>query len=139
MTILISNMGDTVVVFVREATLWVGKKTILPEVPDRSSSDQSAVTKRAIKEAREALEGSPKEVQKNLALGIKKIVKHVGAVPPKRYTFDEWIEYLELLELEWESDGWSWLNEEGPLLSGLSEPEWLLERLCVKLEQALES
>lgn len=139
MTILISNMGDTVVVFFREATLWIGRKTILPEGPSESQSDRSETTKKVVEEVREALERPQKEVQRNLASEIKRVVKHVGIIPPKRYTFDEWIEFLELLGLELEDNNWSWLSDEGPLMSGLSEPEWLLERLCAKLEEALEN
>lgn len=114
-------------------------ETVLPDSPKQSSADQSARTEKAIDEVREMLQGSKKDVQKNIASEIKRIVNHVGLAPPKRYTFDEWIGFLELLELEWEGGHWSWLTEEGPLLSGMSEPEWLLENLCKKLEEALES
>lgn len=134
MTILISNMGDTIVRGVREGTLWIGHRTVLPDAPQQTVAEQRKKTDRIIEEARETFQGSPRQVQSNIAAQIREISSHVGCEPPKRYTFDEWAEFLELLG---EGENWSWLGEDGPLMSGLSEAEWVLEGLCKKLEKAL--
>lgn len=139
MTILISNMSDTVVRGVREGTLWVGQKTVLPDAKNPTLSEKREQTDNAIEQVRDAIPGSPKQVQKSIAAQIRVISGHLGCEPPKKYTFDEWIEFLELLELKWESEGWSWLSEEGPLMSGLTETEWVLGELCKKLERVLSA
>jgi potassium channel subfamily K len=63
---------------------------------------------------------------------------------PKSYTFEEWIEFVRLIRLtsnrgipdEDEDEGlveWDWIGEDSPLMSGLGESEWLLQRLCESL------
>ncbi|RPB13472.1 voltage-gated potassium channel [Morchella conica CCBAS932] len=139
MTILISNMSDTVVRGVRDGTLWIGQKTVLPDAKNPTPSEQREQTDNAIEQVRDGIPCSPKQVQESIAAQIRVISGHLGFEPPKRYTFDEWIEFLELLELRWESEGWSWLSEDGPLMSGLTETQWVLGELCRKLEKALSA
>jgi potassium channel subfamily K len=38
-------------------------------------------------------------------------------------------------EVEWR---WTWLGDHGPLFSPLTETEWILEKLCFRLEEVLE-
>ncbi|KAF8184222.1 hypothetical protein BJ912DRAFT_975420 [Pholiota molesta] len=38
-------------------------------------------------------------------------------------------------EVEWR---WTWLGDQGPLFSPLTETEWILEKLCFRLEEVLE-
>jgi potassium channel subfamily K len=67
---------------------------------------------------------------------------------PKRYTFEEWVEFVRLIRLtgsksryrgdlnDEDEEGlveWDWIGPDSPLMSGLSESEWLLERLCESL------
>lgn len=81
---------------------------------------------------------------------------------PKRYTYEEWVEFtriirattpkrldrdlgLNLSQTETENEeglvNWDWIGNDSPMMSGLSESEWLLERLCeslVRLEKRKE-
>ena len=281
MTVLIGNMGDTVVRTVREATDWTGRKTrVLPEYlheslkekeskpgevkKDQASSDsnrtrecpltspapsfsagrtsrtspiRSYVSPSLISpsvEGREApvasqLESpleprdeehvrdpsasqkpqqnkgessdrSPRQVHAEatlLAREISKLAKDVCQQPPKKYGWEEWVNWLKVLgdeawiaggikemELEIEAsmtlpetsanldphphhadhqrhpnkhhrryqsqpnphfkmnaDGtgwnWTWLDDRGPLFSPETETEWILSRLCSRLEHLM--
>ena len=95
-----------------------------------------------------------------------KILDHLDADPPRRYTFKEWTWLLKLLgEDETDKEGhrrvgsplpngaeivtpmrqekhhvWSWIGQESPLmnLEDGSEPKWVLKRLMWSLEMDLK-
>ena len=97
----------------------------------------------------------------------QEILKHVDSDPPKKYTFKEWSWLLKLLGedegteeghrhigqplpegvevvnpvRENESQVWSWLGQESPLMSleDGSEPKWVLKRLINLLEKELKA
>jgi potassium channel subfamily K, other eukaryote len=62
-----------------------------------------------------------------------------------RYTFEQWAELTRLIRftsepqaqaIEEESNDvleWDWLGEDSPMMTGLSEPEYVLDRLCESL------
>ena len=292
MTVLIGNMGDTVVRTVREATDWTGRKTrVLPEFQheilkkketkpgdvekekDQASSDSSrsreyplasparpsfsagrtspmrnqggpslispsgesreapvasqllvespletrdeeqvqqhasdASTSQKPQQSKGESSGrSPSEVQAEamlLAREISKLAKDVCQQPPKKYKWEEWVNWLKVLgddawvagglkrmELEkieasstgmnlpetstnldphqhhanhqrhpkkhhrryhsqpnpnptMDADGgndwnWTWLDDRGPLFSPETETEWILSRLCSRLEHLM--
>jgi len=174
-TILISTMGSTVVEWVKEGTLWLGRKTILPERHGKASGFLSPATVR--EEATEE-EGEEQEQEQDVEeLGVKEdmeqlghvvqaqagekveedhghhhphlgaliareiscLSKDIGRKPPKKYEWDAWKRFLELLG-EWEEEHdnkWRWLGHSGPLLSGVTETEWILEKMCERLEEVL--
>ncbi|KAF2450967.1 voltage-gated potassium channel [Karstenula rhodostoma CBS 690.94] len=101
-------------------------------------------------EAEEALGTSPRPraVAHHLALSIKRVAADMHLPKPKRYTFEEWIAFVRLIRLTGSKSGyrgdedeedeeglveWDWIGPDSPLMSGLSESEWLLERLCESL------
>ncbi|TFK38877.1 hypothetical protein BDQ12DRAFT_629971 [Crucibulum laeve] len=228
-TILISNMGDTVVRAVSEATVQAGRWTILPEKfsgdndekkikkkhgkwkditgkaskvdgqsggdggskslegtpstgPTGSSDSDSDVQHNEVKglgadveelggavEQAEEKQGRSGSLSARLAKEISHVARDIGKKPPRKYTWDEWVKWLELLDgredagkegedkekdikgkandlVNVETDPakqnktktWSWLGDEGPLFSKGSETEWILRRLCKRLEEALE-
>jgi len=70
----------------------------------------------------------------------------LGAHAEKRYTFEEWAELTRLIrftgverpeEAVAEEDEdvieWDWLGENSPLMTHVSEPEFVLDRLCESL------
>ncbi|KAF8988198.1 hypothetical protein BDQ17DRAFT_1374260 [Cyathus striatus] len=82
---------------------------------------------------------------------------------PRQYEWDEWVRWLELLcedprggkkhqkyqqevegDMERETDveekwiKWSWLSGDGPLMSTEGETQWVLGKLCERLEEVLE-
>ena len=120
MTVLISNMGDTVVGWVKEATLWVGRKTLLPE-----------------KQTGE--EPEPEEME---GVGAVRLVREVRRLAghmsqERRYTWKQWEVWLRMLNVTEDEAEWSWLGDRGPLMSGMSETEWILEKMSERLEKVL--
>jgi len=83
-----------------------------------------------------------------LALSIKRVAADINLPKPKRYGFEEWVEFMRLIRHtahKGEATGasneedehglldWDWIGTDSPLMSGLSEPQWLLNRLCESL------
>jgi potassium channel subfamily K len=174
-TILISHMGDTVVDWVEEGTLWLGQKTILPEklglpksptnVREEASGEESSEKRndvemeigiqedvarlghaikrsegKAGKEGGDSKERERHAIASVVAREISRLAKDIGARPPKKYDWDEWKHFLGLLGES--GDGsertqWRWLANDGMLLSGATETEYVLGKMCGRLEQLL--
>ncbi|RPB05500.1 hypothetical protein L873DRAFT_1663127 [Choiromyces venosus 120613-1] len=133
LTILISDMGNTVIRMIQRATFWVGAKTILPDSPPEKDNP----TRGGQEEEEEEEEAERNKLLKIIAVEIRTLTGHMTSGSPRKYSFEEWVRFLELLGIAWregEGDDWSWLDEEGPLASSLSETEWLLEKMCRRLE-----
>jgi potassium channel subfamily K len=276
MTVLIGNMGDTVVRTVREATDWTGRKTrVLPEYQherkerqpeeekkDQVSSDSSrtrecplaspasslsagrtspvrpslispsgegkeasqlrvesplairdeeqlasdpSASQRPQQSKGESSDRSPSQVHAEailLAREISRLAKDACQQPPKKYGWEEWVNWLKVLgdeawvagdvigmepeieassmnlpetsnldlhdphdphdhhvdhqrhpnkhhrryrsqpnPIEMDTDvadwNWTWLDDKGPLFSPETETEWILSRLCTRLEHLI--
>jgi potassium channel subfamily K len=247
MTVLIGNMGNTVVRTVQEATDWTGRKTrVLPdyqeqherkerqqtqEKNDQASSDSNRTRERPLgrtspmgpsmispsgetsqprvespletrdeeqhasdpsasqRPQGESSDRSPSQVQAEvilLAREISKLAKDACQQPPKKYGWEEWVNWLKVLgdeawvaarrdeELGISVDldphphhvdhqrhpkkhhrryrsqpnpvktnreggdwNWTWLDDRGPLFSPETETEWILSRLCSRLEHLM--
>lgn len=89
---------------------------------------------------------------------IKNVVDHLDSSPPPKYTFAEWNSFMKLIyEDEAKPDGhrrhwhpphlvspplrehdaqvWSWMGQESPLMSTMSEPRWILTKLMDIVER----
>lgn len=132
MTVLISNMGDTVVKLVQDVTVWISKWTILPERDTKLSDQQNKKRrKHSIKHRRqrraadeeegegseqargdlegdiehmgsqiekfEKEEGTPNSLAARLAREISHLATDLSASPPKKYSWDEWTRWLDML------------------------------------------
>jgi hypothetical protein len=91
---------------------------------------------------------------KRLAFAIRKTADDLRGNngQPKRYTYEEWVEFTRLIrftkvekidqvEYEEETEGvveWDWLAENSPMLSEQTEAEWVLDRLCESLLRLLK-
>lgn len=190
-------MGDTVVGWLKEGTLWLGQMTILPERDTDGSlaikgpkTVQKAARKEEEREDAEAqqeerndddeggssVQGLGRDVEilgeavekaegdqgregglpARIAKEIAGLAGNVGTKPPVKYTWEQWVGWLALLD---ERDGtktdkkeqekkketdkvdewtWSWLGDDGPLFSTVNETEWILGRLCNRLERVLQ-
>ncbi|KAK0477349.1 hypothetical protein IW261DRAFT_1551962 [Armillaria novae-zelandiae] len=137
MTILISNLGDTVVGWLEMGTIWLAHYTILP---DRK-------TMKELNESSDSMLGNiiAQEEEKRgmhrgatLAKSIKRIVKDTGRKSPKKYRWEEWQYYLALLGMSQSEEENFWLADDGPLFSDMSESSWLLWKLCEKLESVMD-
>lgn len=98
-------------------------------------------------------------LSRRLALSIKKVACDLR-VDNKCYAYEEWVEFTRLIRLttpgrlnrnlgtdlveEENQEGlvdWDWIGDDSPMVSGMGESEWLLERLCeslVRLERRKE-
>lgn len=100
-------------------------------------------------------------LSRRIALSIRKVSLDLRLNTPKCYSYEEWVEFTRLIryttprrlnrvlgtnilsETE-EEEGlvnWDWLGEHSPMVAGVSESEWLLERLVeslVRLERRRE-
>jgi potassium channel subfamily K len=101
-------------------------------------------------------------LSRRLALSIKKVSLDFRLPRPKRYTYEEWVEFTRLIRMttperldrdlgtttsntgtanEEGLVNWDWIGDDSPMMSRVTESEWLLERLCeslVRLEKRKE-
>ncbi|KAF2623310.1 voltage-gated potassium channel [Macroventuria anomochaeta] len=100
-------------------------------------------------------------LSRRIALSIKKVSSDLRLDKPKRYSYEEWVEFTRLIRYttprrlnrvlgtmltnETENEeglvNWDWLGEHSPMVAGVSESEWLLERLVeslIRLEKRRE-
>jgi potassium channel subfamily K len=100
-------------------------------------------------------------LSRRLALSIKKVALDFRLPNSKRYTYEEWVEFTRLIRMttperldrnlgttistgtenEEGLVNWDWIGDNSPMISGVTESEWLLERLCeslVRLERRKE-
>lgn len=186
MTILVSDMGDTVVTAINRGTFTLADWTVMPKAGrwhdflenhpklrdwlERRAKDKEA--KRRIEQgfvlqnpdedaangqdeppsleklAEEPGPPSDHELARKLAVAIKKTANDLRREKPKKYSYEEWVEFTRLirfsgrnpeeLEDEEEEEGlieWDWIGEDSPMLADVSESEWILDRLCESLNR----
>jgi hypothetical protein len=96
------------------------------------------------------------EMAGELSKAIKRITADLKSAKHKKYDYEEWVVFQRLFRFSWhpqhsrhDSDDdemgpgvkhvdqleWDWIGEDSPLLSGLSESEWVLDRLCESLDR----
>lgn len=123
MTILVSNLGDTLVDTLKFGTILIGRYTILPERED---------------EPEDFIEDVVEKQHRALMLtkAIRSVAHHLGERPPKRYNWEEWKTFMNLCEDD--AMRKMWLADDGPLFSDMDEPKWLMMRLLQELESVLK-
>ncbi|KAG6904972.1 hypothetical protein DXG01_005878 [Tephrocybe rancida] len=172
-TVLISNLGDTLVTYLKNGLLWVGERTLLPErhkhrvkaidvggkkkaaeESQADASDSATGLGGDVERLGEAIEKGEEErghagsLTARIAKEISRLAKDVGASPAVQYGWNDWDKWLDMLGMHdrQRAEGplgnvaqeWTWLADDGPLFSWMSETEWVLEKLCTRLEQVLE-
>jgi potassium channel subfamily K len=87
---------------------------------------------------------------RRLAVAIRTVASDLKTDENKSYTFEEWAELTRLIRFTGESDSeaiseeskdvleWDWIGENSPMMSGLSEPEFVLDRLCESLARYMK-
>jgi len=99
--------------------------------------------------AEEPPEVTEHDLARKLALAIKHVANDLRADRPKKYSYEEWVEFTRLIrfsrnknpeevEQEEEEEGlveWDWIGEDSPMLADVSESEWVLDRLCESLNR----
>ena len=190
MTILISDMGETVIASFKRGTFTLADWTVLPKAgiwrafvehhpwlynwlqkkeekrkeekriaegfqtgpapgeEDAIDAIDLAPVPTTIEEVAQLDSLSDVSLARKLALAIRRTANDLRADPPRRYTYEEWAEYTRLIrftrmdkeQLEEAEDNeglveWDWIGEESPMMSGVSEAEWVLDRLCESLNR----
>lgn len=210
LTILISNLGDTVIAWIKNLTLWIGEWTVLPaervpgesqegrwsrikpkllrkseqspdggnpsrgkEVVDAIDDPGAAEEKRDLEAIGEGLVREEKQEEEeaeqnsdehdpmidlhhDLATAINRLLPDLAAKERRQYEFEEWSGYLKLVYRAGQAGApmpppsgprgrsrsnemgeHDWLGEDSPLMSRRGETEWLLTKLCGRLEECL--
>ena len=196
MTILISDMGDTVIASFKRGTFRIADWTVLPKAgiwrdflekhpwllrwmqkkarkanlkAQKSSAQERVAAGFQIGPTVEDEPAPPPTLEelveqdrlnehalaRNLAAAIRRTARDLKADHPRRYSYEEWLEFTRLIrfsrlpEADKSTDGpteedadadygvveWDWIGEESPLLSRQTESEWLLDRLCESLDR----
>ena len=186
MTILVSDMGDTVISAFKRGTFRLGDFTFLPKagiwrgfldnnpwllrwltnlIENRAAKkrleegfqvadaeETGGTQKRDIDQlAEQAVQDDHSAPQANdlgrdIARAIRRAVVDMKEDTSRRYTYEEWVEFTRLIrftaktpeevEQEEEVEGlveWDWIGKDSPMVTGLSEPEFVLDRLCESL------
>lgn len=96
-----------------------------------------------------ARDGTANERQhvRRLTGAIRRTAHDLKTHPPKKYSYEEWAEFTRLIRYSWESRSevereeqsegmvyWDWIGEDSPMMADMSEPEWVLERLCDSMD-----
>ena len=81
------------------------------------------------------------ELGRKLSQAIRHTANDLRADPPRSYTYEEWVEYTQLIRFTSkehnEEEGqdedlieWDWIGEDSPMMAQESEAEFVLDRLC---------
>jgi len=103
-----------------------------------------------LEELAEEAEQRPVEgrLARRLATAIMNVATDLQNTPERNYSYEEWVEITRLIRFTSESSDeavteeeenergmieWDWIGEDSPLSSGLSEPNFVFNRLCESL------
>ncbi|KAF2736733.1 voltage-gated potassium channel [Polyplosphaeria fusca] len=98
-------------------------------------------------------------LSRRIAVSIRKVAADLRFSPPKKYDYEEWVEFTRLIRFTKKSAGdrgegvleeedeeglveWDWIGDDSPMMSGMCESEWILQRLTeslVRLERRREA
>ncbi|KAJ5678115.1 uncharacterized protein N7477_003748 [Penicillium maclennaniae] len=129
-----------------------------PLAPRRRSTEERPT--RTIEELAREPNPSPFELAQQLAFAIRRTTQDVREGKRKRYKYEEWVEFTRLIQFTDPRSGptssgaaknrigdgslsvdtdkfgvlnWDWIGENSPMLAHMTEPEWILDRLCESL------
>ncbi|KAJ7472153.1 hypothetical protein FB451DRAFT_1134997 [Mycena latifolia] len=180
-TILISNVGDIMVGWIRSGfMLGMGNTTPLPNrVANRANAKGSPEGEKTAKteggggeleqmgtdverlgqavEHTEEERGQGGGLAARIAQQVSRLAQDAANKPAVEYAWEDWEGWLTLLGERTESQKqedrasssdsvrsgekrgeWTWLGDDGPLFSGMSETQWILGKLCERLEEVLK-
>lgn len=116
------------------------------ESQDHNAPSIRALAREAEQDARSNKNLSYDRLARRLAVAIRNVAADLRAEHQRKYTYEEWVELTRLIRFtsesaeeareEEEEKGmveWDWIGEDSPMMSGQSEPEFVLQRLCESL------
>jgi potassium channel subfamily K len=182
MTILVSDLGETVINKFKHGTFKLADFTVLPkegvwrEIVDRHpwlynwllQRKRKKETKRRLEEGfqvgpepepplptptiEELAKDEPvkEELARRLAAKIRKTADDMKDGPRKRYSYEEWVEFTQLIRFTANQNGdvdsdedeglieWDWIGEDSPMMSKGTEAEFVLDRLCESMQRYIK-
>lgn len=190
MTILVNDLGDTVVSAYNRGTFTLADWTVMPkkglwrkilkDYPQllewlqrfQSKRDARKRLKRGFTVGDESMENgddaaegeihptlekladaqlSQHQLARKLGIAIRKVAQDLHSEHKKRYSYEEWVEFTRLIRFsKWTKDEvqmnleneeeeglveWDWIGDDSPMLSGIGETQWVLDRLCESLNR----
>ena len=183
MTILVSDLGETVINKFTSGTARLGDFTVLPQKgvwrqwlnrhegllrwlqqrKERREEQKRLEEGFQIGPDPEAIEntitidqlatGEPpdQDLAKRLTKVMRRVAKDAKDNPKKRYSYEEWVEFTQLIRftavsreervLEDEEEGmidWDWIGEDSPMMAKQSEADFVLDRLCESMNRLVK-
>lgn len=91
-------------------------------------------------------EPSQDELARRLATKIRQTANHLSIGQHKRYSYEEWVEFTQLIRFTASKDDtrveedddlieWDWIGEDSPMMARKTEPEFVLDRLCESMQR----
>ena len=115
---------------------------------DRNTPTLAALATEAEQDQRSVKNLTYDKMARRLATAIRNVSADVHAPVERHYSYEEWVELTRLIRFTSESVSearedeqtrgmveWDWIGEDSPMMSGQSEPEFVLERLCESLNR----
>lgn len=113
---------------------------------DHNPPSIRALAREAEQDARSNKNLTYDRLARRLATAIRNVAADLRAEHERKYTYEEWVELTRLIRFTSESPEeareeeeekgmieWDWIGEDSPMMSGQSEPEFVLDRLCESL------
>ncbi|KAJ8071776.1 hypothetical protein OCU04_002090 [Sclerotinia nivalis] len=117
-------------------------------INDAEPDPESPSLGQVVEDIEEPAEHTEHDLARKLATAIKRVANDLRADKPKKYSYEEWVEFTRLIrfsahnakdvEKEEDDEGlveWDWIGEDSPMLADVSESEWVLDRLCESLNR----
>lgn len=115
---------------------------------DRLAPSIDALAAEAEQDTRTTKNLTYEKLARRLATAIRNVAADLKSDTERHYTYEEWVELTRLIRFTSESTAeareeeeemgmveWDWIGEDSPMMSGQSEPEFVLERLCESLKR----
>ena len=179
MTILVSDLGDTVINKFKHGTFKLADFTVLPkegvwrEILEGhpwilnwlQQRKQKKESRRRLEEGFQVGpdeepplptptieelaqdEPSKEDLARRLAHKIRQTADDMKDGPRKRYPYESWVEFTQLIRFTANKNGdqdsdeeeglieWDWIGEDSPMMSKGSEAEFVLDRLCESMQR----
>lgn len=87
------------------------------------------------------------DLARRLAKAIQGVAKDAKNKPDKQYSYEEWVEFTQMIRFTAEGDDeereeeaeemvdWDWIGENSPMMARGSEAEFVLDRLCESMSR----
>jgi potassium channel subfamily K len=118
-----------------------------PQSPEQAHAHEEANLRQLVTEITHDEQRLPSEAKmaRRLALAIRTVATHLRSDADRTYSFEEWAELTRLIRFTSEPPNqaladqeadvieWDWLGEQSPMMAGVPETEFVLDRLCESL------